>query len=119
MRGGGRVFRNTREVDELFRSRGFEVIFPEQLDVTTQIRIVRDAKVLAGAGGSALHLAAFATDGKVVEIGDTRTRTTFVATQCAIAAVLDQPIAHIPYLAKDDSVFDLEHLASQLLELGC
>ena len=115
---GARGYRNTAAVDDLFRERGFAVVFPEELSVTEQIQVARDAHYIAGPGGSALHLAAFARGAHVIELGDTRSRDHLVATQRAIAAVKRQPIAHIPYGEAADGGLDLSALEQSLDSLG-
>lgn len=63
-------------LDELFAAAGFAVISPELLAVEEQLRLLAGARVVAGAAGSALHLAAFAPAGaRVLEIGDDRSPT--------------------------------------------
>jgi capsular polysaccharide biosynthesis protein len=49
-----RVCRNREEVEQFFATRGFTVIYPEQLDLGSQVRIFNAAEVVAGFGGSAL-----------------------------------------------------------------
>lgn len=58
------------ELDETMNGLGFDVVYPETLSISEQIRTVRRARVLAGLEGSALHLSAFAVPGiDVVMIG--------------------------------------------------
>ncbi|MCP9488907.1 MAG: glycosyltransferase family 61 protein [Solirubrobacteraceae bacterium MAG38_C4-C5] len=46
-------------LDEVFASRGFEIVHPQELDVATQVATARGSAILAGAAGSAMYLAAF------------------------------------------------------------
>ena len=46
--------RNIRDVEALFESLGFRVIFPERFDLADQARLFRHARVVAGLGGSGL-----------------------------------------------------------------
>jgi capsular polysaccharide biosynthesis protein len=56
---GGRKAINEQEIENLFASYGFEIIFPEQLSLQTQIQIMSEALVVAGCEGSALHMGLF------------------------------------------------------------
>jgi capsular polysaccharide biosynthesis protein len=49
-----RVCRNLKEVERRFASRGFTILYPEQHPLADQARLFREARVVAGFGGSAL-----------------------------------------------------------------
>lgn len=112
-----RAYSNATEVDELFRQKGFAVVYPETMAVADQVALVRDAEILAGQSGSALHLAAFMRSGRVVELGDTRTANHLLPTQRAIAAVKKQLIVHVPFVAGDTKDADLDRLAAAVESL--
>jgi capsular polysaccharide biosynthesis protein len=62
-RGSGakhRECRNVAEVEDFFRARGFEVVYPELLSLPEQVALFRDARVIAGFGGSAMFNVMFA-----------------------------------------------------------
>lgn len=46
---------NEAEIEGIFAARGFDVIHPELLPVPDQIRLAKDAEMIAGPGGSAMH----------------------------------------------------------------
>jgi capsular polysaccharide biosynthesis protein len=74
--------------DRVFAEAGFAVVWPEQLVVDEQLALVADAKVVAGASGSALHLSAFAPrSARVLEIGDARSPDRPVAMQLVVDAL--------------------------------
>lgn len=115
----GREYANSEEVDGLFASRGFRVVYPETLSVMEQIRLARSAPLLAGPGGSALHLAAFAKPGaRVLELGDIRTKGQMVNTQQAISAAKRQEAAMIPYFGDEAGALDLCEVRDRLAVLG-
>lgn len=115
----GREYLNGEKVDEVFANRGFRVAYPETLSVMEQIRLARSAPILAGPGGSGLHLSVFAKTGaRVIELGDTRTKDKMVNTQQAISAAKQQETAMVPYAADDDGAIDLGALKDRLGELG-
>ena len=58
-----RRMENEREIEDLLRRRGFEVIYPEQLSFAEQVRLFSQASVLAGAGGSNMINCIFAPRG--------------------------------------------------------
>lgn len=51
---GNRSCRNAPEVEAVFTEHGFSVIYPEELDLAQQAYLFRDARVVAGFGGSGL-----------------------------------------------------------------
>lgn len=51
---GQRVCRNAREVEARFAAHGFLVVYPERHPLPDQVRLFRDARVVAGFGGSAM-----------------------------------------------------------------
>ena len=114
----GREVKNSEAVDDVFAAFGFRVVYPETLAVTEQIRLARQAPIVAGAAGSALHLSVFTKPGaRVIELGDTRTGSNVVATQRAISSAKRQPTAHIAYAEATPGSVDLDHLRSRLREL--
>lgn len=51
------------QVERLFRSYGFDIIYPEQCSFKQQLKIMQRAKMIAGPTGSNLLNAAFANEG--------------------------------------------------------
>ncbi len=49
-----RICRNLKEVERRFAARGFTIVYPEQHPLPDQARLFREARVVAGFGGSAL-----------------------------------------------------------------
>lgn len=60
-----KVFGEER-VQDIFAKNGYKIIYPEQLPLSQQVAIVKNAKYLAGCGGTALHLALFMRSGGCV-----------------------------------------------------
>lgn len=54
-----RILKNENELETLLESFGFEIICPESLSLKDQIKIAKEAKILAGAVGSQMYLGAF------------------------------------------------------------
>ncbi|MHA7219721.1 glycosyltransferase family 61 protein [Arthrobacter sp. MDT1-48-3] len=114
----GRKYSNSSAVDDLFRARGFDVLFPESMSATDQIRAVKTAPIVAGQSGSALHLAAFNQGGKILEIGDRRTPDAVLSAQQAISFAKNQLVAKVPYEGDGNQNLDLNHLVNCLDTLG-
>ncbi|GAB2771428.1 hypothetical protein GCM10027020_25670 [Nocardioides salsibiostraticola] len=55
-----RACHNAAEVEALFIEAGFEVVYPEDLPLADQIRLVREAEVIGGFAGSGMFQIAFA-----------------------------------------------------------
>jgi capsular polysaccharide biosynthesis protein len=69
-RPGKRSCHNAAEVEALFESHGFTVVFPEDHPLPDQVSMVRDADVVAGFAGSGMFQTAFAGGPKhVVLVG--------------------------------------------------
>lgn len=54
------------KLERIFENNGYKIIYPETLSIMDQIKYVKDANVMAGLAGSAMHLALFASDGATV-----------------------------------------------------
>lgn len=50
-------------IEDIFRKNGFHIIYPETLPLARQVALVKNARVLAGCAGTALHLAVFMKPG--------------------------------------------------------
>lgn len=99
-------------LDATFAAAGFHVAHPETLPVAQQIELVRGARILAGLGGSAMHLSAFAEPGtRVLSIGDRRTPRRPPHSQ----AMIDGACGHLTAFVRDR---DDAGLASILATLG-
>jgi capsular polysaccharide biosynthesis protein len=63
---GRRGCRNIEQVERLFASHGFEIVYPERLDLGVQAGIFAAAETIAGFGGSGLFNMMFARNAKTV-----------------------------------------------------
>ncbi|MFI5225083.1 MAG: glycosyltransferase family 61 protein [Candidatus Limnocylindrales bacterium] len=89
---------NEEELDSFMGSRGFEVVFPEELPVRDQIATARTAGTIVGFSGSALHLAAFAPrETRVLEIADHRSGAARLPNQRVIDTACGHLVAHHPF----------------------
>jgi capsular polysaccharide biosynthesis protein len=69
-RPGKRTCHNAAEVEALFAAHGFTVLFPEDHPLPEQVRMVREADVVAGFAGSGMFQIAFAGGPKhVIVVG--------------------------------------------------
>lgn len=57
---------NELEIEKIFSSFGFDIIYPEKLNLDQQIEIISQADVVSGPSGSALHNAAFMKEGSLL-----------------------------------------------------
>lgn len=105
---GPRMVTNSGELDDLWRSQGFEVVHPELLDIDEQMGLVRSAKVLMGVDGSAMHASAFARPGTHVILVGNRARPTGNLSQKAIDAVLGNPEAVLRWKGLTDEGQDID-----------
>jgi len=64
---------NEGEIEKLFTSFGFTIVYPENLTFQEQVVLYKNAEVLAGFSGSALHNSVFMKDNAlVISLGDLR-----------------------------------------------
>lgn len=64
----GRRLINAEQIEKIFQTYGFKVIYPEFLPLTDQIHLASNAKIIAGEEGSALALAIFARNPVIIEL---------------------------------------------------
>ena len=70
---GYRPIANEEEVEALFASLGFAIVYPERHHFGCQVALYRGAHILAGVTGSALHNTVFAPEGSLaINIGNPR-----------------------------------------------
>jgi capsular polysaccharide biosynthesis protein len=101
-------------LDRRMESRGYSVIFPEEMSVREQISAVRSHGTLIGVSGSALHLAAFARPGtRVIEISDARSGVHRHPNQRVIDAACGHQKAVLPF-REDQRTVDLGRLEAAL-----
>lgn len=54
---------NEEQIEEMFKKRGFQVVYPEELDYVKQVRIFNEAKYVAGNSGAAMTNLIFCNEG--------------------------------------------------------
>ena len=64
---------NENAVEAMLAAQGFAIVHPQELSIPDQIAILRNADVIAGCDGSALHMSAFARPGTKLLAIDART----------------------------------------------
>lgn len=67
-----RSFSNEAEVEEMFERHGFQIVVPESISFRAQVRLVGNAKMIAGLDGSALHLGMFMRPGSTMMVLESR-----------------------------------------------
>jgi capsular polysaccharide biosynthesis protein len=85
-RPGKRTCHNAAEVEALFAEHGFAVVLPEDYPLAEQVRLVRDADVVAGFAGSGMFQIAFAGGPKHVLLVASETYT--ASNEYLISSVL-------------------------------
>jgi len=50
---------NEEDIEMLFSQKGFEIVFPEQLSLQSQIQLMSETNIISGCEGSALHMSLF------------------------------------------------------------
>lgn len=110
---------NIDEVTDIFQREGFEILYPETLEIEKQMEAYNDAAVLAGFSGSALHNCIFAPPGcELIEVGDTRSPRDFLCMQKIANALACAKAHHIPFLASGPRTISGEHVLNELSKYG-
>lgn len=52
-------------LDDMFANLGFEIVHPQSLSLSEQVKLVRECRIIAGVVGSQMHLACFANQNKL------------------------------------------------------
>lgn len=112
----GRRITNAEALDNLWRSRGFDVVHPEELSLDEQMRLMRGARVLLGVDGSGLHASAFTRPGTPVIVVGNRDRHLGNLTQRAIDGALGNPEAVCVWqgVSQESQDIDLDDHARKL-----
>lgn len=55
-------------IEQIFEKNGYKILHPETMPLRDQIGLIKNCSVLAGCGGSALHMSLFMTHGTVINL---------------------------------------------------
>ncbi|MBV7328054.1 glycosyltransferase family 61 protein [Chloroflexi bacterium TSY] len=112
---------NENEVEQLFRSFGFTVIYPERMSFEKQVVLYSKAEIIAGFGGSAMHNSVFMPkDSLVINLGNVKHPTDCNSNQRLCDSFTKVQSAFIRYEGKiidqDSAVgeFDTQHLRREV-----
>lgn len=111
---------NEAEVEREFARRGFRIVFPEQITFREQVNLVRNAKFLAGIGGSALHLSGFMQPGKKTLLVGSRMLPALYAINdnIGISTTLLSPLLPNPKRSRYQYRVDIDALGDELRKLS-
>lgn len=107
---GSKRFPHERLIEAIMADMGYTIIHPQGLSLGNQIRLVRQAKRVAGLDGSAMHLAIFCRPATRVICLDTR----YVRTQFILESLRRLDVLHVDISSYKDVKGDLNlllHLA--------
>lgn len=119
-----RVMANEVLIENVFRTRGFEIVYPETLPFFQQIGFYRHCTVLAGLSGTALHNALFMRPGAtLIELGDPRYEGEPAPTQALCNVISGVDARFIPFSGRTfgqrrTMLFDIDALEESLDQLG-
>lgn len=108
----GRSLINEHEVESFFKSKGFVIIHPQELDISKQISIFASAEQIVGAAGSAMHNAVFCSDkAKILMLSSP---SWFVVADLLI----DNGMGRIGYVFGDSSLKDARGMSDWVLSIN-
>jgi hypothetical protein len=102
---------NQQPLEELFRSNGFRVIFPEDLSMEEQMGIYKGSNLIVSTSGSTLHNILFGRKNtEYLELGDQRTPEAPHIMQQLANSLAVSDYRFVPFASKDGSSWDLAAL---------
>lgn len=116
----GLRFTDTAAVEALFASHGFEILFPESMEIAEQLRAYANCRVMAGFSGTALHNCVFAREGTcVIELCDPRWPDGPIAMQMTCNGLAGVLGTHIPYAPSPtlDGKVDIARIEAELIAI--
>lgn len=106
---------NPLEVEEVFASFGFQVLYPEEIAIARQLSLYANCEVLAGLSGSAMHNCLFARPGLMtIEVGDARARQHPVFMQRVANELAQVEARFIPFGEAEDKRINAAKVRKQL-----
>lgn len=63
---GYRQLKNRSRIERIFKSKGFELVHPQELSIQEQVSLFNEAAIIAGEGGSGLHNSVFCSSGTII-----------------------------------------------------
>lgn len=108
-------FTDSGAVEELFSSYGFQILFPESMEIAQQLRAYANCRVMAGFSGSALHNCVFAREGTcVIELCDSRWPDGPIPMQMICNDLAKVSATHIPYAPFPDGKANIALIEEEL-----
>lgn len=110
--------KNKSDVEQTFKEKGFDIIFPEELSFYEQMSYYLSAKVLICFSGTLAHNALFCNENitKIIEIGDVRSKSKPIPMQEFIYDMLDIQYKYINYVGDEEGNLSLSYLQNFKLE---
>lgn len=115
---------NENEIEEQFCSRGFQVVYPEELPLPRQLDLYANAEIVAGLSGSALMNSLFMRRGaRLIELGDPRFEGARSPTQALCDSISGVDPIFVPFEGrrigpKCTMIFDIAYLDDTLTRIG-
>jgi glycosyl transferase family 61 len=111
-------FVNISEVENLFASFGFEVLYPQRMDIGQQLDAYANCKIMAGFSGTALHNCLFSNANTfLIEVCDMRCPGAPVPMQLICNDLAQVSGTHIPYLESEAGGVDIHAMEVRLNEI--
>jgi len=109
---------NVPQIEEIFASFGFRVLYPEQIRITNQLSLYANCAIMAGLSGSGMHNCLFARPGLMtIEVGDARARRHPVMMQRIANELAQVDARFIPFGDDQDVRISPKKVRRQLMEI--
>ena len=112
--------KNKSDVEKLFESNGFIIVYPEDLSFEEQIYYYLHAKIFACFSGTLAHNALFCNENSVniLEIGDMRSKNRPIPMQEYIYELYSLKYTFVPYQGDKDGNISIAYLKQKIEELA-
>jgi hypothetical protein len=108
-------FENISEVENLFASFGFKVLYPQRMEIRQQLDAYANCKIMAGFSGTALHNCIFASESTfLIEVCDMRCPNAPVPMQMICNDLAQISATHIRYTRSEKGGADIHAMEIRL-----
>lgn len=102
---------NQSQLEDLFKSNGFDVIFPEDISLDEQMAIYKGANLILSSSGSTMHNVLFGrSNSRFVELGDQRTPDAPHIMQQLVNSLAVANYRFIPFSSQDGKNWNVVEL---------
>jgi hypothetical protein len=109
---------NLKEIETLFQSLGFQILYPEEMSLEEQMSIYNGNNIIVSLAGTSLHNILFGKPRTIfIELGDNRTPNQPHIMQNLANSLSDSKYHFIPFNSKDGFNWSISALKNELVKI--